>query len=96
MAFIEYQPGVGIRPHDRTFEESDFVVSGEIERVLDGEPYLVKAGDFLWTGVGSMHSFQNKSATPVRWLEAFSPQPAAENAFRYMAERQKRAVEIEG
>lgn len=38
MAFIEYQPGVGIRPHDRTFEESDFVLSGDIEGVLDGEP----------------------------------------------------------
>ncbi len=96
MAFIEYQPGVGIGPHDHTFEESYFVLSGEIEGVLDGQPYLAKAGDFLWTGVGCVHSFQNKSAQPVRWLETFSPQPPAENAFRFMAEWQKRAVEIEG
>jgi quercetin dioxygenase-like cupin family protein len=96
LAFIEYQPGVGIGPHDHTFEESYFVLSGEIEGVLDGQPYLAKAGDFLWTGVGCVHSFQNKSATPVRWLETFSPQPPAENAFRFMVEWQKRAVEIEG
>ena len=96
MAFIEYQPGVGIGPHDHTFEESYFVLSGEIEGVLDGEPYLAKAGDVLWTGVGCVHSFKNKSNAPVQWIETFSPQPPAENQFRFMAEWEKRAVEIEG
>jgi len=37
----------------------------------------------------------NKSAKPVRWIETFSPQPPAENAFRFMAEWEKRAAEIE-
>ena len=95
MAFNKYQPGVGIGPHDHTFEESYFVLSREIEGILDGQPYLAEAGDFLWTGVERVHSFQNKSAPPVRWLETSSPQPPAENAFRFMAEWQKRAVEFE-
>lgn len=85
-----------LSPHDLTFEESYFVLSGEIEGVLDGEPYLAKAGDVLWTGVGCVHSFKNKSDAPVRWNETFSPQPPAENQFRFMAEWEKRAVEIEG
>jgi quercetin dioxygenase-like cupin family protein len=96
MAFIEYQPGVGIGPHDHTFEESYFILSGEIEGILDGEPYVARAGDVLWTGVGCVHSFKNKSNAPVRWIETFSPQPPAENAFRFMADWEKRAVEIEG
>jgi quercetin dioxygenase-like cupin family protein len=96
MAFIEYQPGVGIGPHDHTFEESYFILAGEIEGVLDGESYAARAGDILWTGVGCVHSFRNTSKNPVRWIETFSPQPPAENAFRFMAEWDKKAIEIEG
>jgi len=35
MTFFEYQKGVGIAPHDYAFKESHFVLSGEIEGVLD-------------------------------------------------------------
>jgi quercetin dioxygenase-like cupin family protein len=94
MAFIEYQPGVGIGLHDHTFEESYFILSGEIEAILDGQQYLARPGDVLWTGVGCTHSFQNKSDRPVCWLETFSPQPPAENAFRFAAEWEKRAAEL--
>ena len=45
---IEYQPGVSIGPHDHTFEEAYFILSGEVEAILDGERYLAKAGDVLW------------------------------------------------
>jgi hypothetical protein len=31
--------------------------------------YLAKAGDILWTGVGCVHSFQNRSEKPLRWRE---------------------------
>lgn len=96
MAFIEYQPGVGIGLHDHAFEESYFFLSGEVEAVLDGKRYDIKAGDVVWTAVGCVHSFANKSQTPVRWLETFSPQPPAENAFRFMAEWEKKAKELEG
>ena len=96
MAFIEYQPGVGIGLHDHAFEESYFFLSGEVEAVIDGKHYDIKAGDIVWTGVGSVHSFSNKSQAPVRWLETFSPQPPAENAFRFMAEWEKKAKELQG
>ena len=43
------------------------------------------------------HSATNISKeTPVRWLETFAPQPPAENVFRFLAEWEKKAVEIEG
>jgi quercetin dioxygenase-like cupin family protein len=96
LLFIEYQPGVGIPLHDHTFEESYFILDGEIEAVMDGERYIAKRGDVLWTSVGCVHSFTNISQGPVRWIETFAPQPPAENVFRFMAEWEKKAKEIEG
>jgi len=96
MLLIEYQPGVSIGLHDHTFEESYFILSGEVEATLDGGKYLAKAGSVLWTGVGCVHAFANVSNEPVRWLETFSPQPPAENVFRFVAEWEQRAKELEG
>jgi quercetin dioxygenase-like cupin family protein len=95
MLFIEYQPGVSIGLHDHTFEEAYFILSGEVEGTLDGERYLARAGDVLWTSVGCVHAFANVGNAPARWLETFSPQPPAENVFRFMAEWDQRAKELE-
>lgn len=95
LLFIEYLPGSNIPLHDHTFEESYFILSGEIEAVLDGKRYLAHPGDVLWTGVGCVHTFANVSNEPVRWLETFAPQPPAENVFRFMAEWEQRAKELE-
>src|SRR5436190_9922285 len=96
MLFIEYQPGVSIGLHDHTFEEAYFILSGEVEATLDGRTYRAAAGDVLWTGVGCVHAFANVGREPVRWLETFSPQPPAENVFRFVAEWEQRGKELEG
>ena len=96
LLFIEYQPGVSIAPHDHTFEEAYFILSGEVEATLDGKTYRARAGDVLWTGVGCVHTFVNTGTEPVRWLETFSPQPPKENVFRFMAEWETKARELEG
>jgi quercetin dioxygenase-like cupin family protein len=96
LLFIEYLPGVGIGPHDHTYEEAYFILSGEVEAILDGQRYLAKAGDVLWTATGCVHAFTNISAAPVRWLETFSPQPPRENVFRFMAEWDQKAKALEG
>ena len=96
LLFIEYQPGVSIAPHDHTFEEAYFILSGEVEGTLDGRTYRATPGDVLWTSVGCVHTFVNKSTEPVRWLETFSPQPPKENVFRFVAEWETKARELEG
>jgi len=96
LLFIEYQPGVGIGLHDHTFEEGYFILSGEVEATMDGNVYRAKPGNVLWTGVGCVHAFRNVSAAPVLWLETFAPQPPKENAFRFMAEWEIKARELEG
>jgi len=96
LLFIEYLPGVAIGLHDHTYEEAYFILSGEVEATMDGTRYLAKVGDVLWTGVGCVHAFANTGRAPVRWLETFSPQPPSENVFRFMAEWEQRARELEG
>ena len=96
LLFIEYQPGVSIGLHDHTFEEAYFLLSGEVQGVLEGKTYLAKPGDVLWTSVGCVHSFANVGITPVRWLETFAPIPPKEDVFRFMANWEKRAKELEG
>ena len=96
LLFIEYLPGVAIGLHDHTYEEAYFILSGEVEATMDGRKYVAKAGDVLWTGVGCVHAFANRGQEPVRWLETFSPQPPSENVFRFMAEWEQRARDLEG
>jgi len=96
MLFIEYQPGAKIALHDHTFEEAYFILSGEVQGTLDGERYIAQAGDVVWTGVGCVHAFANVGTEPVRWIETFAPQPPDENVFRFMAEWEQRAKDIEG
>ena len=96
MLFIEYQPGVSIALHDHTFEEAYFILEGEVQGTMDGQTYLAKPGDVLWTSVGCVHTFVNVGKEPVRWLETFAPIPPAENVFRFMRDWDKRQKELEG
>jgi quercetin dioxygenase-like cupin family protein len=96
LLFIQYQPDARIGLHNHTFEEGYFVLRGEVEAVLDGQKYLIKPGDVVWTGVGCIHSFTNVGSEPVQWLETFSPQPPSENVFRFSEEWERKAKEIEG
>ena len=51
--------------------------------VADGKVYDLGPGDVIWTGVGCIHSFENVSAEPVRWLETQAPLPPAREVFRF-------------
>jgi quercetin dioxygenase-like cupin family protein len=95
MLFIEYLPGVGIGNHDHTYEEAYFILSGEVEAVLDGTRYLAKTGDVLWTSTGCTHAFKNIGTEPVRWLETFSPQPPREDVFRFWSAWEEKRKELE-
>jgi len=80
---VEYVPGGLIKEHDHPFEESFFFVSGEIEAVLDGTTYHLRAGDYCWSGAASMHAFTNRSDAPVRWIETQAPQPPSRHQARF-------------
>ena len=49
---VDYQPGAVAHPHDHPFEESYYMLEGEIDVVADGDRYTLRPGDFFWTAVG--------------------------------------------
>jgi len=83
LFLIQYQPGAKIDLHDHTFEESYFIVSGQVRATADGQTYDLSAGDVIWTGVGCIHSFANLGDEPVRWIETQAPLPPAKEIFRF-------------
>jgi len=83
LFLIQYQPGAKIDLHDHTFEESYFIVSGQVRATADGAIYDLGPGDVIWTGVGCIHSFANMGTEPVRWIETQAPLPPAKEIFRF-------------
>jgi quercetin dioxygenase-like cupin family protein len=83
---VRYLPGGAIKPHDHAFEEAYVFVTGEIEATLGGETHTLRAGDWCWTGVGSPHSFANRSDEPVRWIETQAPQPPSRHQARFFGD----------
>lgn len=86
MFVVQFQPDGEGTVHDHMFEESYFLVSGEAEANLDGISYRVKAGEYVWTGVGCMHGFKQVGDQPVRWIETQAPLPTPTEAFRFKAQ----------
>ena len=83
MFMVEYQPGGVAHLHDHPFEESYYVLDGEVEAVADGAHYVLRRGDLFWTGVGCIHSFRNSTKRKVRWLETQAPQPPVRHSYRF-------------
>jgi quercetin dioxygenase-like cupin family protein len=83
MFMVEYQPNGAAHFHDHPLEEAYYVLQGEVEAHADGQIYVLKEGDVLWTGVGCIHAFFNRTDTTVRWLETQSPQPPARHSYRF-------------
>ncbi len=83
MFMVEYEPGGVAHPHDHPLEEAYLILEGEVDAVADGHTYRLRAGDFFWTGVGTIHAFYNRSAGKVRWLETQAPQPPRQHSYRF-------------
>ena len=44
---------------------------------------MLRPGDGVVAGVGSMHGFWNEGTERVRWLETQAPQPPVRHAYRW-------------
>lgn len=93
MFMVDYQPGAAANPHDHPFEESYYILEGEVDVVANGDRYALRPGDFFWTGTGCVHAFYETQGQPVRWLETSAPGPPPRHSYRhqrdwdYLAER---------
>jgi mannose-6-phosphate isomerase-like protein (cupin superfamily) len=83
MFVISFADGGLCNHHDHPFEEAYFVLGGEVDIVFDGQEYVLREGDFAWTGVGAQHAFFPRKGTPVHWLEIQAPQPPVREGVRF-------------
>jgi len=86
MFMVEYEPGGVAHPHDHPLEEAYLILEGEVDAWTEGQTYTLRAGDFFWTGVGTIHAFYNRSSQNVRWLETQAPQPPRNHSYRFNRE----------
>jgi quercetin dioxygenase-like cupin family protein len=83
MFMVDYQPGAVAQPHDHPFEESYYMLEGEVDVVADGDRYTLRPGDAFWTATGCVHAFYEVQEGRVRWLETSAPGPPPRHSYRF-------------
>jgi len=83
MFMVGYQPGAQALPHDHPFEESYYMLEGEVDVVADGTRYTLRPGDVFWTAVGCVHAFYETKGGKVKWLETSAPGPPDRHSYRF-------------
>jgi quercetin dioxygenase-like cupin family protein len=83
MFMVDYQPGACANPHDHPFEESYYMLEGEVDVVANGDRYTLRPGDVFWTGTGCVHAFYEVNGGRVRWLETSAPGPPPRFSYRH-------------
>jgi quercetin dioxygenase-like cupin family protein len=83
MFMVDYQPGAAANPHDHPFEESYYILEGEVDVVADGDRHTLRPGDAFWTGTGCVHAFYETRGERVVWLETSAPGPPPRHSYRH-------------
>jgi quercetin dioxygenase-like cupin family protein len=96
MFMVGYHPGAVAHPHDHPFEESYYLLEGEIEVVADGDRHTLRPGDVFWTGVGCVHAFYETRGGTVKWLETSAPGPPDRHAYRFERDWEYLAEKLDG
>jgi quercetin dioxygenase-like cupin family protein len=100
MFMVDYQPEACANPHDHPFEESYYILEGEVDVVANGDRYALRPGDAFWTGTGCVHAFYETQGRRVVWLETSAPGPPPRHSYRherdwsYLAERLASDAEV--
>jgi quercetin dioxygenase-like cupin family protein len=95
MFMVSYQPGALVHPHDHPFEESYYILEGQVDVVADGGRYTLRPGDVFWTATGCVHAFYETQGAPVRWLETSAPGPPARHSYRHERDWEYLAEQLE-
>lgn len=64
-----------IQPHLHSFEESFYILEGNIIVQVGEQAYQLSPGHFGLISTGVKHAFRNSGNRPARWLEMHAPQP---------------------
>jgi len=75
FAISELAPGGVIPGHFHPFEESFFMLSGEVLFAMGGTSYRLRKGDYGVATIATAHAWHNDSDKPARWIRIRAPQP---------------------
>jgi quercetin dioxygenase-like cupin family protein len=78
FSICELDPGGTIDAHIHTFEESIYVLEGQLICETGEGAYALVPGDYGVIQVSAPHAFRNDSSQRVRWAEMLAPQPRLE------------------
>ena len=68
----EFAPGASVGRHTHAGEEITYIMEGEAEILIDGQPPLkVKAGDGFVVPAGTKHDARNIGATPLKAVAVY-------------------------
>lgn len=70
--------GMGPPPHRHDWDEAYYVLDGEVEFQVDGEPVRSKTGDFNYLPRNTVHGFKGASAKAARVLIFAAPAHGSE------------------
>lgn len=69
------EPGGTIEPHLHSFEESFYILEGNLTGQIGEKACSLGPGHFGLVSTGVRHGWRNADTQPVRWLEMQAPQP---------------------
>ena len=68
----EIDPGVSAPRHTHPGDEISYVLEGEAELLIDGEPpRMVKAGEAFVIPAGKVHGARNPGEVPLRFISVY-------------------------
>lgn len=80
VALARLDPAGTIGGHHHFYEESFYLLSGEVLVNLDGHSYHLTPNDFGVALAGVAHSWHNVGDEPAEWFRMRSPQPRSTGA----------------
>jgi quercetin dioxygenase-like cupin family protein len=82
LAAVGFQPGGWLAPHVHSFEETLYVLEGELLVAIGADVHRLLAGDYALFPTGVHHALANTGDGPVRILSLSSPQRLGPDAGR--------------
>jgi len=75
VALSRLEPGGVVRGHRHFYEESFYILEGEVLVSIDGQAFVMRDDDFGLVPSAIPHAWANRGDAPVTWFRMRSPQP---------------------
>jgi quercetin dioxygenase-like cupin family protein len=71
FGYVELETGSSVPMHQHMYEQITYIIEGELDMIIGGQPYLLTAGMYYVIPSNTPHSATAKTACKV--IDAFSP-----------------------